>query len=389
MSKEPPIRILVSPSGFKECLEPQVVADCIEEGIRRVVPDAIIRKVPLHDGGEGFSAALVAATGGEMRYLMVTGPVRRLVPSHFGFISGDGPKTAVLDMAAAAGLCLVPKTERDPTITTTYGVGELVVAALNEGARHIIIGCGDSGTSDGGVGMCQALGARFLDTSGNELPRASGGRTLSSLVDIDLSGLHLQLKDVNIEVVCNWRNVLCGPKGVARVYGPQKGANPEQVKLLAAALDNYASVVGGKLGHDVSRAPGSGASGGLGTGLMLVGARLRRRYEAMMEYFGIDGLFQDCQLVFTAEGGIDFQTPQGKMPSEVARRAKQHGLPVIALAGTVGPDAYTNYNAGIDAFTSILQTPTTLEKAIQDAELLLKDAAKSAMRMVMVGRSLS
>jgi glycerate 2-kinase len=386
--KHKAMKILVSPSGFKESVEPHVAADCIEEGILRVVPNATVERLPLVDGGEGFASALVAATGGELKHLRVTGPVKTLVNSHYGFLGRSGPKTAVVEMAAAAGLSLVPRDARDPTITTTYGVGETIVAALNEGAQHILIGCGDSGTSDGGAGMAQALGARFLDADGNELPRAGGGATLSKLADIDLSGLHPRLKDVKIEAACNWQNVLCGPKGVARVFGPQKGATPEQVEILATALDTYASVVGRKLQFDVSRAPGSGASGGLGTGLMLIEAQLHPRYEMIMKFFNLDKVLDDCQLVFTAEGGIDYQTPRGKIPAEVARRAKQRGLPVIALAGTVGPGASATYETGIDAFASIMQAPTSLEDAIRDTQRLLTDSAEATMRMVMVGMQL-
>lgn len=388
------MNILICPSGFKESLEPQLAADCIEEGILRVVPDAVIRKAPLFDGGEGFARAIVAATEGDLRYHTVTGVVGKPIKSHYGILGCRGGcrgrKTAVIEMAAVAGLSLVPKDSRDPLVTTTYGIGEMISVAIDEGAERILVGCGDSGTSDGGVGMCQALGARFRDAAGNELPRASGGGILSNVAAIDLSSLDPRLKDVQIEVACNWHNLLCGPNGVARVYGPQKGATtPEQVETLATALDNYGSVVTRKLGIDISQTPGSGASGGLGTGLILIGARLRPRYEVMTEYLNLDRLLDECQLVFTAEGGIDFQTPRGKIPAEIALRAKKHGLPVIALAGTIGIDAEANYEAGIDAFASILQGPTTLENAIKEVERLLKDSAESAMRMVMVGRSLS
>ncbi|KAK7702452.1 hypothetical protein SLS57_011371, partial [Botryosphaeria dothidea] len=387
-SLEPPMRILVAPSGFKESLGPHEVAECIERGIRRVIPDAEVRRVPLADGGEGFAHALVEATKGEMHELTVTGPIGGPVNSHFGFLGDKDRRTAVVEMAAAAGLALVPKGARDPTVTTTYGVGELIAAALDQGAGRIVIGCGDSGTSDGGAGMLQALGARLLDERGEQLPRAAGGRSLVELADMDLSDLHPRLKDIEIDVACNWRNVLCGPKGVARVYGPQKGATPEKVELLARALDTYAQVAQSKLGCDIAQMPGSGASGGMGAGLILLGARLRPRYEAVMEYFGIGDLFKDCQLVITAEGGIDHQTPQGKIPAEVALRAKAFGIPVIALAGTVGAGADVNYKAGIDAFTSILQAPMTLDKAIEEAEDLLTDSAESSMRMVLVGLTL-
>lgn len=424
-----PLKILIAPSGFKGSLSPHEVADCIETGIRRVIPSAaaaVVRKVPLADGGEGFAQALVAATKGELRPLTVAGPTGEPVRSHYGVlgsggcrkdsldlvthadagtISGTpsttpppitnsaGSKTAVIEMATAAGLSLVPPSARDPTLTTTYGVGQLISAALDDSAiSRILVGCGDSGTSDGGAGMLQALGAKLLDAAGRELPHASGGAALVRLASIDLSGLHPRLSDggVRIEVACNWRNVLCGPAGVARVYGPQKGASEAQVELLSAALDKFASVIsqlqlpGGRC-VDVPHTPGGGASGGLGAGLLVLGARLRPRYEAVMEWFAIGDLFADCQLVFTAEGGIDGQTPQGKIPAEVAGRAKKYGIPVIALAGTVGRGADVNYGAGIDAYTSILQRPGSLDEAVAQAEELLVDAAEGAMRTVLVG----
>ncbi|KAL4816818.1 glycerate kinase [Aspergillus spinulosporus] len=291
-------------------------------------------------------------------------------------------------MAAVAGLSLVPPDRRNPCATTTYGVGQLIAAALEDGAQRIIVGCGDSGTSDGGAGVLQALGARLLDHDGQELPHAGGGQSLVSLAGVDFSKMHPQLKDADIEVVCNWTNVLCGPQGVARVYGPQKGASPEQTELLEASLQTYAVVIHRTLGIDISHAPGSGASGGLGAGLLLVGARLRPRYEALMEYFHLKDIFSDCDLVITAEGAIDDQTPRGKIPAEVALRARERGIPVIVLAGTIGCNAQANYEIGISAFTSILQRPSTLDEAMGDTERLLTEAAEGAMRIMGIGRSL-
>ncbi|EEP75723.1 conserved hypothetical protein [Uncinocarpus reesii 1704] len=382
------MNILVAPSGFKESLEPHVAADCIEAGILRAAPDAKVRKVPLFDGGEGFARALVASTGGEHKELAVTGPVKHKINAFYGFLGGERQRTAVIEIAEAAGLRLVPKDQRDPTRTTTYGVGELINAALNHGADRILIGCGDSGTSDGGVGMCQALGARFLDNKECELPQAAGGGSLAKLAKVDLSGIHPRLKKVQIDVLCNWKNVLCGPNGVARVYGPQKGATAEQVDQLAAALENYAAVVKHDVGMDLAKMPGGGASGGLGAGFALIGATLRPRFEAITEYFGIEKLFDECHLIFTAEGGIDYQTPRGKIPGELAIRAKRCGLPVVAIAGTIGAGATVNYGAGIDAFTSIIQAPTSLENAVAQAPKLLIESAEAAMRMIMIGRRL-
>ncbi|CBX96869.1 hypothetical protein LEMA_P100000.1 [Plenodomus lingam JN3] len=390
-----PLRILVAPSGFKESLGPEQVADAIEAGIRKVLDrnSVILRKLPLHDGGEGFARALVATHGGTISEMTVTGPIGVPVASHVGFLGGD-QKTAVLDMAAAAGLRLVPKDSRDPTVTTTYGVGELIRRALDAGSTKILIGCGDSGTSDGGAGMLQALGARLLDANGKELPRAGGGQSLTQLDRICWCGIHPRLrkdaeKKVSIEAICNIKNVLCGPKGVARVYGPQKGATPSQVDVLAAALERLAQVAQKTLGQDISRAPGSGASGGLGTGLMMIGGKLRARAEAINEYFELDRVFDNrWDFVITAEGSLDFQSPNGKMTTEVARRAKRSGAQVVALAGTIGEGADGCYGAGIKAYTSILKGPLTLEEAIVQTDTLLRDGAEKVMRMIMVGLAL-
>lgn len=382
------LRIVIAPSGFKESLDATEVADGIERGIRRVLPDAVVYKAPLVDGGEGFTRSLVEATGGTLHQVEVTGPVGRPVASHFGFLGGDGPRTAVLEMAAAAGLRLVPADARDPLHTTTRGVGELIRAALDAGAERILLGCGDSGTNDGGAGAAQALGVRLLDERGADL--SLGGAELARLARIDMSDRDPRLDHVHIDVACNWHNVLCGTQGVARVFGPQKGAAPETVERLAAALDRYAEVIATDLGLDVREQPGGGASGGLGAGLQaLLGATLHPRYDIIMQYLDIDGLLAEADLVFTAEGGIDYQTPRGKIPAEVAQRAKLHGLPVIALAGTVGEAAEVNYEHGIDAFTSILQGPATLQEAIQKADRLLEQAAEQMMRAVLVGRQLA
>ncbi|KAL4965422.1 glycerate kinase family protein [Aspergillus stella-maris] len=383
------MKVLVCPSGFKGSINPGTAADCIEKGILRVMPTATVHKVPLADGGEGFIHALVAAAGGTIRKVTVTGPIRQPIRSFYGILANVPVKTAVVEMAAAAGLSQVPKHCRNPCLTTTFGVGQLISAALDEGAEKIIIGCGDSGTSDGGAGMLQALGARLVGRDGQDLPRAAGGQSLVSLAGVDFSKMHPRLKKVSIEAVCNWTNVLCGPQGVARVYGPQKGASPNQVEVLESALRTYATVIHRTIGVNVCDSPGSGASGGLGAGLLLIGAKLRPRYDAITEYFHLENMFADCDLIITAEGGIDDQTPRGKIPAEVAVRARERNIPVIVLAGTVGKGAMVNYDVGIGAFTSILQGPCNLDEAVRDAERLLTDAAEGAMRMVAIGQRLA
>lgn len=383
-----PFTVLVAPSGFKESLGAQEVAEHIAAGIKRVMPLARVIQAPMADGGEGFTQALVSATGGTMRKLRVTGPVGAPVDSFFGFLGGRASKTAVIEMAAAAGLRLVPRDQRNPMLTTSHGVGELIRVALNAGALRILLGCGDSGVNDGGAGMAQALGARLLDADGKAL--GHGGAELGRLARIDLSTLDPRLAHVKLDAAVNWHNVLLGERGVARVFGPQKGATPEQVLLLEAALTRYAEHIRAATDIDVSHIPGGGASGGLGAGFAaLLGGQLHPRYDIVMQYLELDKLIAQADLVLTAEGSLDGQTPFGKIPAEVARRAKLHGLPVIALAGTIGKGVRVNFDHGIDAFASILSRPCTLEDAIANAGRLLERAAEDATRMVAVGMTLA
>jgi len=382
-----PFTVLVAPSGFKESLSADEAADCIASGVRCAFPGALILKAPMADGGEGFTKALVTATGGALHPVTVTGPVNDPVAAHFGFLGGCSEPTAVIEMAAAAGLSLVPRDRRDPCLTTSYGVGELVRAALDQGARRILLGCGDSGINDGGAGMAEALGIRLLDKNGQPLPR--GGAALADLASIDMSGRDPRLDDVRIDAAVNWHNLLLGERGVARVFGPQKGATPAQVEILADAMETYAAAIRRTTGIEVGTAPGGGASGGLGAAILgLAGGRLHPRYDIVMQYLELDRFMATADLVITAEGSLDGQTPFGKVPAEVAQRAKRMGVPVIALAGTLGKGVRLNFEHGIDAFASILSRPCSLEDAISSAPKLLARAAEDAVRMVMVGMSL-
>ncbi|NJO22151.1 MAG: glycerate kinase [Sphingomonadales bacterium] len=293
----------------------------------------------------------------------------------------------VLEIAAAAGLRLVPRDRRDPTRTTSFGVGELIRAALDAGAERLLIGCGDSGINDGGAGMAQALGVRFLDDRGEELGR--GGGELRRLAQIDCAGLDPRVARTPIDAAVNWQNLLLGEQGVARMYGPQKGATRKQVALLEAGLKTYAKRIHEVTGQCIGLQPGSGASGGLGTGLTaLLGARLHPRFDIIMQYLEFEALLRNADLVITAEGSLDDQSPLGKVPCEVARRAKRRGIPVIALAGTIGTGARKTLAQGIDAFASILRCPCTLDEAIADARRLLSRGAEDALRMVAVGMGL-
>lgn len=383
-----PFTVLVAPSGFKESLGADEVARHVEAGVRRAMPEARVVQAPMVDGGEGFTEALVAATGGTIERLRVTGPVGEPVDSFFGFLGGCARRTAVIEMAAAAGLRLVPRDRRNPMLTTSRGVGELIRAALDAGAERVLLGCGDSGVNDGGAGMVQALGAKLLDADG--WPIGPGGGELSRLAKIKLSTLDPRLARVQLDAAVNWHNVLTGERGVARVFGPQKGATPEQVSVLEGALRRYAGHIRAATGVDVEAMPGAGASGGLGAGFAgLLGGTLHPRFSIVMQYLELDRLLDRADLVITAEGSLDFQTPYGKVPAEVAQRAKRRGLPVIALAGTIGKGVRINFEHGIDAFASILKRPCTLEQAIAEAPKLVERAAEDALRMVAVGMRLA
>ncbi|MGW6546517.1 glycerate kinase [Streptomyces massasporeus] len=378
-------RVVVAPSGFKESLSAEAAADAIAAGVRRVLPGADLDLVPLVDGGEGTALALAAATGGRIVPTAATGPVGETIAAHFALLGGGD--TAVVEMAAVAGLSLVPRGLRDPGATTTYGVGELIRAALDTGVRRILVGCGDSGTSDGGAGALQALGARLLDAQGRELPH--GGRELTRLHRIDPTGLDPRLTEVELLVACNPYNVLCGERGVARVFGPQKGATPAQVEELSAALENWAFVLTRDAAvpdSDLRSGPGTGASGGLGAGLAALGARLLPRFDVLLDHLDLDARLARADLVVTAEGALDLQTPRGKVPAEVARRAKLHGRPVLALAGTLGEGA--GEVPGVDACHGILPAPMELAEALLRAGELLTDATERALRMIVLGARL-
>ncbi|MYT79941.1 glycerate kinase [Streptomyces sp. MnatMP-M77] len=391
-------RIAIAPSGFKESLSAARVAEAIAVGVRRVIPDADLDLIPLVDGGEGTAEALALAGGGRLVPVTATGPVGEPVASHFALLGGPGPLTAVVEMAAVAGLALVPPGLRHPGATTTYGVGELIRAALDAGARRILVGCGDSGTSDGGAGALQALGARLTDRHGRELRR--GGGALHELERVDPSGLDPRLARTELLVACNPYNVLCGKRGVARVFGPQKGATPAEVELLSAGLERLAAVLtrdlapsfaptSGALAIDLRTAPGTGASGGLGAGLAAVGARLLPRYDVLLDGLDLDARLARADFVITAEGALDHQTVRGKIPAEVARRAHASGVPVLVLAGTIGPGAQDVRAVGVDAYSAILPAPMTLVEAIGRSGEFLADASERAMRIMALGTRLA
>ncbi|MGK7871130.1 glycerate kinase family protein [Falsiroseomonas sp. E2-1-a20] len=365
------------------------MAEAIAAGLLRASPGAQIVRCPVVDGGEGFACTLALRSGGTVEQVTVSGPLGREVEAHLGWFGTAPARTAVIEMASAAGLRLVPPNGRDPLRTTTRGVGELIRRALDRGAKRILLGCGDSGTSDAGAGMAAALGIRFLDASGSELPE--GGGALADLARIDASGLDPRLAAVPIEVACNTRILLTGSAGVARGFAPQKGATSEGVRRLERGLERFAAIAArdcGALGLDAL--PGGGASGGLGAGLhALLGARLRSWQEVVLPGIGLEREIAIADLVVTAEGGIDAQTPHGKIPAVIARRAQAHGVPVLALAGCIGEGAGAVHGAGIGAVFSTLGAAVPLAEAIRRAPADIAWTAEQALRGVLLGAGIS
>lgn len=377
------MKIVIAPDSYKGSLTAAEVAEAMAAGVRRVWPDAEVALVPMADGGEGTVQALVDATGGRLITATVRGPLGDPVEATFGMM-GDG-ETAVIEMAQASGLPLVPRDRRNPLVTTTYGTGELILRALDEGARRLIIGIGGSATNDGGAGMAQALGARLLDAEGRELEH--GGAALARLERIDLSGLDPRVRSLQITVACDVDNPLTGPRGASAVFGPQKGATPEMVAQLDAALKRWAEVIKRDLGKDVDAIPGAGAAGGLGAGLMaLLDAQLRRGVEIVVEATGLERHLDGADLCLTGEGNTDFQTAHGKTPMGVAAAARRRGVPVICLSGGLGRDYQQIYDVGIDAALPIVPGPVDLDTAIQEAARFVADAAERALRLVALGQ---
>jgi len=372
------MKIVIAPQGFKGNLTALEVAQAIEKGIKRVVPDATTTIKPMADGGEGTVQALVDATGGEIMVTEVTDPLQGRVNAHWGILNDK--VTAVIEMASASGLPLVPPEKRNPLVTTTYGTGELIRAALDRGCRKLIIGIGGSATNDGGAGMAQALGAKLLDAKGEEL--TSGGAALTRLEHIDVSNLDSRLADFEVTLASDVNNPLCGPRGASAIYGPQKGATPEMVKQLDAALAHYADVIKKDLSIDSRDVPGAGAAGGLGLGLMVfLKAKTIPGIDVVIKATNLVDALKDADLVFTAEGRIDRQSAMGKVPTGVALKAKEFGSPVIALAGEVADDYRVVFEQGIDAVLSIAPGPISLEQSMADAEKLIANAAECAMAL--------
>ena len=375
------MRIVVAPDSFKGSVSALGVAAAMERGVLKIFPKALVRKIPIADGGEGTVEALVSATGGQMKEAPVSGPLGEARLARWGVL-GDGT-TAVIEMAAASGLTLVAAGQRDPRITCTYGTGELIRAALDAGLRRIIVGIGGSATNDGGSGMARALGVRFLAADGTELP--PGGGALAGLSHIDISGLDPRLKEAEITVACDVDNPLCGARGASAVFGPQKGATPEMVQQLDAALSRFAGCALAATERDVAGMAGAGAAGGLGAGLMFfTPAVLKPGVDIVLDAVNFAEIVKGAAFVITGEGQTDYQTAFGKAPVGVARVARQFSVPVFCISGGLGEGADDVLAHGINATLSICQRPLSLAQCMQDAESLIEEAAARLCRILKV-----
>lgn len=379
-----PLRILIAPDKFKASLSALQVADAIEAGLRASLPDAIYRKLPVADGGDGTVGAIVDALGGALVEVAVTGPLGAPMTAAYGRCG----ELAVVDMASASGLALLPSAQRDPLRATSRGTGELLAHALAAGAKRILLGIGGSASVDGGAGMLQALGARLLDARGDPVP--PGGAGLAQLDRIDLDGLDARLATCRVEVACDVDNPLTGARGAAAVFGPQKGATPAMVASLEAALVHFADLIERGPGPGVASHPGAGAGGGIGAALLLFpNVTLRPGIEIVAEILGLDAAVREADLVVTGEGCIDGQTAGGKAPVGVARIARRHGKPVLAIGGSLGPDADAVHQEGIAAVFGAVSRPCTLAEAMEAAEANLRAAARNVGAALRVGAGLA
>jgi glycerate kinase len=377
------MNILIAPDKFKGSLSALQAADAIEAGMRAVFPDAVYRKLPVADGGDGTVQAIVDALGGRQVQVSVAGPLGEPVMAPYGRC-GD---LAIIEMAAASGLALIPLARRDPLHATSAGTGQLILHALDAGARRFVLGVGGSATNDGGAGMLAALGVRLLDANGAALP--PGGAALRHLADIDTAGLDPRLAGCDIEVACDVDNPLLGPRGATAVFGPQKGATPDAVGQLEAALQRYADVLARRFGAGAPDFAGAGAGGGIATAMVLfLQGRLRPGIDIVADVVGLEAAIGAAHLVITGEGRIDGQSAGGKAPVGVARLARRLGKPVIAIGGSLAPDADAVHAEGIAAVFSAVSRPCTVEDAVRDAAVNLHAAARNVAAALRVGAGL-
>ena len=381
-------KIIIATDSFKGNLTSLEVASCLEKGIKRVLPKAKCIKVPMADGGEGTVQSMVDAANGKLIKKRVKGPNGKLVTARYGWLANQ--QTAVIEMAEASGLPLVHGREKNPLKTTTYGTGQLMLDAIKRGVKKIIIGIGGSATNDGGVGMAQALGVRFLNANGREIKELGSGGMLAKIASIDTLNLDKRIRQTKIVVACDVENPLYGKKGAAYVFGPQKGATAKMVAALDTNLKHLSKLIKRDLKKDVGRMPGAGAAGGLGAGLVVfTGAKLKSGIDIVLQATELSKYIKGADLVVTGEGRIDFQTAFGKTPAGVAKAAKKHKVPVIAIGGALADDARNVFAHGIDGLASAAAKNMSLEEALRDSRSHLADAAERAMRMILIGKKMA
>ncbi|KJZ35257.1 MULTISPECIES: glycerate kinase [Pseudomonas] len=372
------MKIVIAPDSFKDSLSAQGVADAIALGLAQVWPDAQLIKCPMADGGEGTVESILAACDGELRRNEVRGPLGATVNAAWGWLPQS--HTAIIEMAEASGLQLVPVAQRDACISSTFGTGQLIRAALDAGAQRVILAIGGSATNDGGAGAMQALGVKLLDFQGQTL--SPGGLALTQLARVDLGEIDPRLAQVRFDIAADVNNPLCGPHGASAIFGPQKGASPVQVEQLDRALGHFADHCAQALNKDVRDEPGSGAAGGLGfAAKAFLGAQFKAGVEVVAELVGLADAVAGADLVITGEGRFDAQTLRGKTPFGVARVAREHGVPVIVIAGTLGEGYQALYEHGIDAAFALASGPMTLEQACAEAPRLLRERATDVARV--------
>lgn len=371
------MNVLILPDSFKNCLSSVAVAEALEEGIRRVFPAAVIEKYPVADGGEGTVEAFVAATQGTLCSCPTHDALGRAINAFYGLLP-DG--TAVIEVAAASGIQLLKTEEMNPLLASSYGTGEIILSALQQGVRLFILGLGGSVTNDGGMGMAKALGYRFLDINGE--PIAEGGGALGDLHRIDSTQVSPLLREAQFRVACDVQNPLTGTNGASAIYGPQKGATPAMVTLLDAYLKHLAEVMKTDLEVAVELMPGAGAAGGLGAGAVaFLRGELMPGFDIVTEELNLKESVARADIILTGEGKIDAQTLEGKTPYAVAQLAKASGKKVLAFAGTLGEGYRVLYQHGFDAIFPIAEGPMTLEDSLKNASSLLANAAERAFRM--------
>ena len=355
------MKVVIAIDSLKGSLSSMEAGTAIKDGILAAKPDAEVIVKPLADGGEGTTDALIEGMNGERIDLTVTGPMHTPVDAYYGYLKDTN--TAVMEMASAAGITLVPDSEKNPLLATSYGVGEMINDAIQRGCRNFIIGIGGRVTNDGGIGMLKALGVRFLDENGEDA--GEGGQALAKVARIDVSGMNPLLKECHIQVACDVNNPLCGENGSTYVYGPQKGVTEDMKKTLDEAMAHFARVTSETLENDYMNTPGAGAAGGLGYAfLAYTGAALTPGIELILDAVGLEEELSGADVVVTGEGRLDFQTAMGKAPVGVARLAKKYNAKVIAFAGSVTKEATACNKEGIDAFFPILRSVCTLAEAM-------------------------